>query len=837
MSFRLFIILMLCSVQAFAQCLPAEELASKITDIEGSAVANNKKIAVLRSLADAHLKCISVKDSLYARALHRIGDLYWREGDIDNALNLTKEAIAINSSARSHAQPAYLANSYYNLGVYNNVLGRQSEAMGFFDSAIHFGSYYPNKHIIALMAYEQKSFLYFQRGDYQESIIMADEGIKFSTENNEPFYEAVMVIQKAQSQFALGDLAGAEKNITDGIKKLSNDPGLYLATAYSVYASVLEGKKEYAAAKQHFIKAFELNRQFNNWAQCARDLMDLGYLYDHYLSDARKAINEYNKAMKFAIQVDDKYLQASLLNNIGFVYWREKSHRQALSHYQHALNILPMGFDNPDWQINPSSDKLQSIANDYYLATLLFNKAQAMLDLSQREKNNKLIDGSLNTFLLADKVMTKMRWKQLFDESKLFWRQETKDMYERAIEACYLSNNKEKAFYFFEKSRAVLLKDKLLKLNYDSVISLKDAAERLKGQKQTLIEYFTGDSVLYILALGASDKFIKIPLQDFKNEAARMLDICSNAAQNNQRFGEYQKIALSLYRKLLEPLQVSSESIIISPDEEFIPFEALLTEDGYLLKKHAVSYTYSAELLFRNMANANNAKSFLGVAPVSYKKYLGQQPLNGSDRSLQTISNYFSAPELLVKEKATRSAFFSNLPVHRIVQLYSHGYAEGTDPVLYFNDSAVQLSEIQQIDNIQTELIALSACQTGTGKMAKGEGIFSFARGFYAAGIPSLLTTLWQVDDRSTYGITELFYKHLQEGLNKDAALRQAKLDFIAGNDKLYQLPYYWSSYILIGNADKIGVDNKRSMPVSYLIAGAAIIILILYFVIRKLRS
>lgn len=835
MTLRLLFILMLGPMQTFSQCLTSEGLTSKITDIEGSAIINNKKIAVLRSLADAHLKCTGKKDSLYARAMHRIGDLYRLEGNFDNAFAFTYAAIAINRSHNAGTQPSYLANSYYNLGIYYNLLSRFNASMRSFDSCIYFGSLYPDKHTIALMAYEQKSFLYFERGDYQESITIANEGISFARKNNDTFYEGVLVTQKAQAQLFMNNVSSAETNVKEAIKRLMNDPGEYLATAYSVYAVLLREKRDYSSAKNYYTKAFELNRQFNNWVQCGRDLSDLGYLYDYYMQDSKKALAEYNRAMKYVTRAGDKSMEAALFTNIGLLYWREKNYRESLVQYQHALNTLPVEFDNADWITNPSFEKLQAISNDYYLATLLFNKAQSLLDLSKHEKNTELLNASLNTFVLADRVMTKMRWKQLYDESKLFWRQETKDMYERAIEACYLSHNTDKAFYFFEKSRAVLLKDKLLKLSYDSVIGLKQAQRQLNNAQQSLVEYFTGDSVLYILSIGPDNKFLKVPRTAVKENAARMMSLCSHPASGNQHFDEFRVIARELYDRLFAPLQLKTERIVISPDEEFIPFEALVTDNGFMLKKHAISYTYSAELLFRKKNVIAQSKSFLGIAPVSYNKRLKQPALNGSDKSLAAISKYFTRPEILTNEAATRSAFFKNLPQHRIVQLYSHGYAEETDPVLYFNDSVVQLSEIRKIKNIETEMIALSACQTGTGKVARGEGIFSFARGFYAAGIPSLLTTLWQVDDRATYGITELFYKHLQKGLNKDEALRRAKLDFISGNDKLYQLPYYWSSYILIGNADHI-LSEPGGKSILYIIATIVFATMLIYLFARKLR-
>ncbi len=86
------------------------------------------------------------------------------------------------------------------------------------------------------------------------------------------------------------------------------------------------------------------------------------------------------------------------------------------------------------------------------------------------------------------------------------------------------------------------------------------------------------------------------------------------------------------------------------------------------------------------------------------------------------------------------------------------------EPVIYFADSALYLSELVGENKAATQLIVLSACETATGKEYKGEGVFSFNRGFAALGIPAAISSLWSVDNKSTYRITELFYKWLSQG-------------------------------------------------------------------------
>ena len=94
------------------------------------------------------------------------------------------------------------------------------------------------------------------------------------------------------------------------------------------------------------------------------------------------------------------------------------------------------------------------------------------------------------------------------------------------------------------------------------------------------------------------------------------------------------------------------------------------------------------------------------------------------------------------------------------------------------------LSELLGENKPETRLIVLSACETGTGKLFKGEGIFSFNRGFAAMGIPSSVSNLWSVDDKSTYRLTELFYKWLALDIPVDLALQKAKIEFIETSSK-----------------------------------------------------
>ena len=114
-------------------------------------------------------------------------------------------------------------------------------------------------------------------------------------------------------------------------------------------------------------------------------------------------------------------------------------------------------------------------------------------------------------------------------------------------------------------------------------------------------------------------------------------------------------------------------------------------------------------------------------------------------------------------------------------------------------DDFLSLEELFHL-RLPAEMVVLSACETGIGKLYRGEGISSLARGFSYAGSRSIITTLWKVNDEATAQIMAQFYQNLDQGISKDESLRLAKLAYLETADNLTAHPFYWSGYVPIGN-------------------------------------
>jgi CHAT domain-containing protein len=875
------------TITAYAQCISDDSIRHTINIIKKARISDDIKIHRLTLLRLAYLNCNQKKGAVYAEIIHRLGDSYAHAGNFELGAAYTATAIDINKHT-GKPEP-FLCNSYYNLAIFYLKLNLIYQSNSCFDQCIAVGKNFHDKYFIVGMAYTQLAFAAYKAGDYQQAKGIALKGMFYSNAAKDTTQLGALWAQKAQAEIELGDFKNARQSIDTSLSKLKSTPTIQLASAYSIYASLMKANRQYPASLFYYRKAVTLNKDSQNYTQSANDLNDLGNVYSNELQQGNNARTCFYEGLDLARKYKNTYQIVGFYENIGVSYALRNDHKLALQFYQKGLNSLPINFTNQEITSNPTVSMLNQVSNDYYVSTLLADKGESLLALYKRHQDTSLLKAALQTFMLADRSVDMMRWKQYSELSKLLWRSKIKETYENAIEVCYLLNDTEKAFYFFEKSRSALLNDqlnftlktlskpvtrkdknllitmdslnkKLSSLTYkvtdtslkktwmlvhqqwenkqneqnsqlaespilpgNSFWSIKRLQQQLGKDKQSLIEYFYNNNIVYVLQVGATKaKIHRIPYASYLTDSKEFLKYCSNQSLLNQHYDGYTLLANRLFKKLFEPLAINTQRVIISPGEYFIPFDALLynpmVNNSFLLKKHAFSYVYSMQVLFNHQPVSVDAKSvFLGIAPENYEKAANLQPLVGSSASLDRIEVEFKSALLLKGQDARKSRFLSQLPHSQIIQIYSHAASDSNsrDPVLYMADSAVLMSDIQKLRCRYTNMVVLSACNTGTGYLAVGEGVFSLARGFRLAGIPSTVTNLWQADNQATYQLTESFYKYLRTGSSKDVSLRLAKLDLLK-NNQTYLLPFYWGSTIILGDSSAFNALPVSSSSLSF---------------------
>ena len=332
-------------------------------------------------------------------------------------------------------------------------------------------------------------------------------------------------------------------------------------------------------------------------------------------------------------------------------------------------------------------------------------------------------------------------------------------------------------------------------------------------------------------------------------------------------FNEFMLHSHQVYKDLLtEALQTypNDRQILIIPDGLLsqLPFEILLTEKisedyvdyqnlPYLINTYYTGYAYSANLLLSKPLITGQSGDRL--VAFSYSKINADQKDEGRSGAQEELHHAAIELQAIRKEMgpkksryyydldATESQFKRIASNYHIIHLAVHGESDTTSSMntkLIFKneldsmeDGELFMHELFGLDLSNTELAVLSACETGIGKAYTGEGVFSMARGFAYAGCPSIVMSLWRVDDRFTAQLMKNFYKNLKKGENIAASLTNSKRQFIAESGEIGAHPSNWAAFIPIG---KNLVVVKKSYIVYYLLSAVVIIILFLIYIRTK---
>ncbi len=373
-----------------------------------------------------------------------------------------------------------------------------------------------------------------------------------------------------------------------------------------------------------------------------------------------------------------------------------------------------------------------------------------------------------------------------------------------------------------------------------SSIPVNSLQKNLIAPDQTIVEYFLGSNYLRIFLIDQDQfkvKNVRLP-EDFDGALHAL-----NAAVRNFPFvsskeypviiEQYAKNAHYLYNILIEPVKDDlNKKLTIIPGGSlgFLSFEMLLSklpselksfaDLPFLLREHTISYSYSTGLYKEMMEASRNGqlKNYLGFAPIFHPgNQLGLNKLKYNREEISEAGKKFRG-RTLFNAKATKSNFLKAQAKYKILHLATHGKANsdyGDYSFLAFSEDGAATGKeallyVREIYSLQTnaELVVLSACQTGTGELYKGEGISSIARSFSYAGAKSLVASHWSVDDQATSRLMGLFFDNIRRGMLKDEALQNAKISFISSSGNKDAHPYYWASFIPIGNMETISLSQ-----------------------------
>ncbi len=367
------------------------------------------------------------------------------------------------------------------------------------------------------------------------------------------------------------------------------------------------------------------------------------------------------------------------------------------------------------------------------------------------------------------------------------------------------------------------------------------------------VEYFEGSQAFYVFSIAKNKPISFRKIVKTKNFIKLLNTYFSFYANNygmqiKNDFKKFQDISFKMYQTLLasEVKDSNTQTLLLITDglTSFIPFDALLTSKSnttnfqklpYLIKSKQITYTYSLSILQENTSRkkAVYASAFGGFFPVFENNARNLSTLHYTLTEAKQLKETIKGSYYL-KEKALKSTFLKQKNT-KIIHLSTHASAGNfkTPAYIEFRNNTLYLSEIYGLA-LSCKLMVLSACETGIGKLQKGEGVMSLARGFSYTGIQNLVVSLWKVNDKSTSTLMTRFYKELAAHKTISKALHNAKLAYLEDSNiqNSKKTPYYWASFIHISNV--LEAQNEKNYTYLYLLLALTIIGLSTYFVKNK---
>jgi len=740
-----------------------------------------------------------------ALILNNIGATYWQMGNMQNALQYFLKTVPYKIKDLGPDHPD-VAIAYVNIGSTYQSLKKDEKAIEYLNKALAirekvFGPNNPK----TLDVYNYLALVYKDQKKYDTALRYLKKDLSV--------YRTVLGLHHPETASAFAGIADIYRAMGDYPKALANYQMALQALAPNFHSSDIADNP----ALDHILSEVEfqsiLERKAGTLLEASKKN---GQLARRYIPIA---IHTYNTTIRFIERLRDSYQEERskyLLNKdtyttysgaieacmLGYKLFKNDKYREAAFDFsEHSkAGILMQSIEDANAQkYSGIPDSLLKREKKLRSAIMQYTR-----DIDQKTSNEKHID-SLEIGSLQD---------------KLFATRQHFNAFIAALEKKYPS-------YYELKYRTPHL-------------SISDIRKKL-NVNQVYLDYFVGDSTIYTFEITRDNYTIVSSPIDSASFSKELKDF--RKAIVDADWQSYTSIGYQLYQKLLGQVKnhITGKELLIVPDAQLslVPFDALLTEKpkhirsgdyarlSYLIKKHAVLYGYSSYLIFRKKSKGMvQSSGFLGMAPVfdqpagtfsAYKKLTKTNtipPLMSSLGEVKGIYKVISANPVMkaeshiyLRSQATESKLKNpGISHYRYIHLATHAYVNEKKPslsgILFYpankdsdDDGILYTGDIYNL-NLNARLVVLSACETATGQMVRGEGIIGFSRAFLYAGARNVVVSLWNIYDRSSPDLMTKFYRHLMGNEDVAHSLQQAKIEMI--KEKRYSMPVYWASMIQI---------------------------------------
>ncbi|WP_138431063.1 CHAT domain-containing protein [Fodinibius saliphilus] len=750
---------------------------------------------------------------LVARGYNNIGIVYSEMGELAKATEYLKKTLSVRKNILGKDHPE-IAIGYQNLGAIFYDRNKYEQAIENYKKAqdIHL-KHFPEGHPELANVYANLGQAYDKKGNYKKALNFYHKDLDINLDllsKNHPFI--------GDTYSKIGKTYAHINNFEQALQYFERAISIFVSN-YNKEIDIGEVVLKDVLYPAKLLEVLQLKGQ--TIKQQAAKSADYRSLLDQSLQTYLQTVQLINKLQKSYNREESKFLlreRTSVIYNEGF--------QTAFQLYQET--------GNPDYKKYAFYFATQS-QSQILLEQMQKDAAQKFANIPDsliaRETNlrNKLTTLQQQLSSLAQTPKQTDSTKQLALKDSLFHLQKTLSSHNQTLEETY---------------------PKYYRLKYQPLVTkVSEIQNKFLTPQETVIQYYFSSQNLYAFTITNSTfqlwEVSTDSLLTNKVNAYRKV-LTEDSSVSDFRSGSY-----SLYQQLIEPIKegIDGNKLLIIPDGtlHYLPFESLVTDPQknqnpirfyelpYLIHDYTVSYMTSANYfeLYHQEQTGKSApsKEFLAFAPVfseistaekrdlypGYNRPLPSLPLSKQEvHKVEELMSYSSGfwpfrdkkeSTIFVKEEATEENF-KNLPLkdYRYIHLATHAYVSEENPhqsgILFSvspeepKGGILHASEIYNL-SLNAELVTLSACKTGVGEMAKGEGIISLSRAFQYAGARNLLVSLWNVNDRATSRLMIKFYEQYQNEESISLALQRGKKEIIT--KRRYAHPKYWAPFIFIG--------------------------------------
>lgn len=732
-------------------------------------------------------------------------------GDPETAGRHLTEAIRITQPSPRLEDKLIQAQAHASLGETYESLGRPQEALRHLDKAvplfIEAGDYLGlavalnnTGAVYALLDDADRALTYYERAlAIYSKLGERAEGEKATTLNNVGHaHELKNRLDEA--------LAHYEEALRIHLRR-GNQPGL--ATSLNNIGENYQLRNDPRRALEYFERALAIHRRLANRPGMGAVLNNMGRAAAALPEETDKALGYYEEALAVFESLGDRSSEATTLGNVGTFYQGRGDKLKALETYRRGIEQLELSRTETTLD-EVKAARAEPSAFVALASTLLVEMGQEReaFDLTELARARALLDrlGNLRPNLFRVKETRLVREEKELSARLLSLEHTLRRERARAASSPDAITSMEAKYVAAQREYEVLMTR--LKLADPAYASLRSVSplklpevQKLLPEDVTLLSYFvmTKKTLAFVITRD-SFKAVVIPVKE---------DEMAGPIRWFRRFADTSALQSGrleqLHGWLLAPLEpyIHTRTVGVIPHRllHYVPFAALTDGQHYFGEEHTLFYLPSASALC--FARARSKPLGARMLAVSQGEAEGLPYLAHADAEAEAVARLYKT-RALTTAGASQPAFLRRAARADIIHIAAHAELNTTSPLFYRirlgprldDEGMLEIREVYNLNLSGAGLVVLSACETQVGLPSQGDDIVALNRAFIYAGTPTVIASLWTVEDKSTRALMTSFYAHLRRGLSKAEALRAAQTE----TRRNYPHPYHWAAFVLTGD-------------------------------------